>query len=69
VSFTEDEVSEVSSLLNDINTYKREMMHKMIMGQIGMDQYDTFINTMKSMGVDRMVEYHQAALDRYMARP
>lgn len=68
VSFTESEVSEVTSLLNDINTYKREMMHKMIMGQIGMDQYDTFISTMKGMGVDKLVEYHQAALDRYKAR-
>ncbi|MDR1061846.1 MAG: extracellular solute-binding protein [Clostridiales bacterium] len=68
VSFKEDEVSEVTSLLNDINTYKREMMHKMIMGQIGMDQYDTFIATMKGMGADRLVEYHQSALDRYLAR-
>ena len=69
VSFTENEVSEVTNMSNDINTYKREMMHKMIMGQIGMDQYDTYMNTLKQMGVDRLVEYHQAALDRYMTRP
>jgi putative aldouronate transport system substrate-binding protein len=69
VSFTEDEVGDVTSMLNDIGTYKREMMHKMIMGQIGMDQYDAFISTMRQMGADKMVEYHQTALDRYMARP
>ena len=69
VSFTEDEVAEVTSLTNDNNTYKCEMMHKMIMGQIEMDQYDTFLATIKQMGVDKIVEYHQAALDRYIARP
>ena len=33
-----------------------------------MDQWDTFVETCKSMGIDDCVEIYQVAYDRYEAR-
>ena len=38
------------------------------MGQMSLDDYDSYRDTIKSMGIDRVIELKQAALDRYNSR-
>ena len=68
VSFTQDESTEVSSIMNPINTYASENMYKFIMGIEPMDKYDAFVEKIKSMNIDRAIEIYQAAVDRYNNR-
>ena len=38
------------------------------MGQLSLDDYDSYRETLKNMGIERCIELQQAALDRYFAR-
>lgn len=66
--FTEDESRQNASIMNPITTYLNEMMTKFIMGQTPMSEYDKFVDTIKSMGIDQMVKIHEDAYQRYTAR-
>ena len=68
LTMTVDEGTEYSSRYTDIETYVQECNVKFIMGQMSLDEYDTYREKLKSMGIDRCIELQQAALDRYFAR-
>lgn len=68
ISMTPEESNEFSSIMSDINTHVSEMMIKFIMGEESFDNYDNFVNTIKSRNIDRAIEIMQAALDRYNKR-
>ena len=65
---TLDESAEYASLYLDIETYVQECYVKFIMGQLSLDDYDSYRDTLRSMGIERCIELKQAALDRYNAR-
>lgn len=65
---SEEEMSEMSGLKNAITTYADEMMCKFIMGSESFDNYDEYINQLKTRGMDRVLEIYQSAYDRYMKR-
>ena len=52
----------------DIDTYVKESIPKFITGQLSMDEWDGFVKQIKDMNIDRAIELHQAALDRYNNR-
>lgn len=69
VSFTMDELEEVSEIQSELNVYVAETVNKMIMGQLNTDSdYDAFVKQMENMGVERLIELHQDALERFNAR-
>jgi putative aldouronate transport system substrate-binding protein len=68
MSFTADENKELSAIMTDINTLRDEMTLKFILGQEPLDKFDSFVETIKGMNIDRAVEIYQAALDRYNKR-
>ena len=68
VSPSADEAEEFASLKVDINTYIEEMVVKFVQGTESMDNYDSFIEKLKSMNVDRMIEINQKAYDSYKNR-
>lgn len=68
ISMTEDESTEVSSIMNPITTYTSESLYKFIMGVEPMSNYETFVEKIKSMNIDRAIEIYQAAVDRYNKR-
>ena len=37
-------------------------------GQMSLDDYDSYRETLRSMGIERCIELQQTALDRYFAR-
>ena len=67
LSFTEDERDLINSKYTEIQTYKDEMCSRFITGKESLDNFDTFVETIKSMGIEEVLEAYQAAYDRYMA--
>jgi putative aldouronate transport system substrate-binding protein len=65
---TPDEAKELADLEADINTYREEMTLKFITGQTPLSDFDSFVNQLKTLGIDRAVEIKQACLDRYFRR-
>ena len=68
LELTIDESTEYSSLWSDISTYASTEVFKFAMGQYNFeDDWDNFIETLESMGIDRCIEIYQDAYDRYAA--
>lgn len=66
---TSEESAEVAALETDINTYFNEMYLKFITGEESLDNYDKFIETLKStFKVDRYIEIKQNMYNRYLTR-
>lgn len=68
ISHTTEEERELANIMVNIETYRDEMTLKFIMGQEPLDKFDEFVQTIKSMNIDRAIEIKQAALDRYNNR-
>ena len=68
ITQTTDEARELSQLLAQIETYGDEMTFSFITGETPLDEFDSFVQQLKSMGTDRVCELQQAAYDRYLAR-
>lgn len=69
VRVAEENASEYSKLTGDINTFISEMTVKYITGLESLDTFETeYLGTLQSMGVDRVIELQQGALDDFNAR-
>ncbi|MEF2245987.1 MULTISPECIES: extracellular solute-binding protein [unclassified Paenibacillus] len=68
VSLTAEESSKSASIMNDVKTYRDEMTTKFIMGAESLDNFDKYVATMKSMGIEEAIKARQAALDRFNNR-
>ena len=68
VTVSEADASEYSKLIGDIETYIGEMTTKYITGLESLDTFDEYLETLKSMGVERAIELQQEALDDFNAR-
>lgn len=68
ISFTSEESEKYYPIYNDIKTYVTEYVCKAITGQESLDDFDKFVDKLKTMHLDEMIKIHQAAYDRYMAR-
>lgn len=68
ISHTLDESEEVSRLERIINNYADEMMKKFILGKEPLENFNSYIETMNSLGINRLTELKQNALDRYNRR-
>lgn len=67
-TLTTTESSSYSSVYADIQTYVSETVVKFIVGDMSIDEFDTFTNQIKSMGIDNCISIKQASYDRYMNR-
>ena len=68
ITLTNEESDEYTKIINDIETYRDEMATKFIMGEESFDNFGTYVETLKSMKIDRAVEIQQAAYDRFISR-
>lgn len=68
ITMTSEEGTKFASLYTDIETYVQECNVKFIMGQMSLNDYDSYRETLKSMGIEECMALKQAALDRYNAR-
>ncbi len=68
ITQTTAEESELAGLFTDIETYVQECNVKFLLGQMSLNDYDSFRQTLRDMGIERCIELKQAALDRYNNR-
>ncbi|TDF94061.1 extracellular solute-binding protein [Paenibacillus piri] len=68
VTPTIEESTRMASILSAVNTYKDEQFLKFVMGQTPLSEFDNYMKSMKSMGIEDAIKIQQAAYDRYMAR-
>ena len=63
-----DEGSEFAQIMGDIETYVSEMVIGFILGEEPIENFDAFVEQIKSMNIDRAIELKQASLDRFNER-
>lgn len=69
ITLTEDEAKEFANLNAQVDTYMKEQRAKYFTREADISaEWDTYVQTLQSLGVDRMIEIYQAALERYNAR-
>ena len=59
---------EYNKIMNEVTTYCDEMVAKFIIGDEPIENYDKFIENIKSMNIDRAVEIKEAAIARFNSR-
>lgn len=65
---TPEESSEYATIMNDIDTLVDEMTLKIILGSEPIDKFESYVDKMKSLNLDRAIEIQAAALQRYNNR-
>lgn len=65
---TVEDSTRLAELLSEINTYVDEMETKFVMGRIQFDEYDSYIETLYSIGVAEAIEIQQRTYDNYLLR-
>lgn len=65
---TSEESKEFSTIINQINTYRDEMTLKFIFGDTDLSEFDTYVENINKMGLERALEIQNAAYERYKAR-
>lgn len=68
ITMTADENQEYANIMGDLETYFDEMFVRFIMNAEPLDNFDQFVETLHSMGIERAIDLQQDALDRYNAR-
>lgn len=61
---TSEEARTLASLTADITPYEEEMVTKFIMGLEPLDKYDEYVETMKALGIEEMLQIWQEQYDR-----
>ncbi len=67
-SLTIEESEEYGTLASDIATKAAENISKFITGDQDIAEWDSFVQEIMDMGIERCIELKQAAYDRYMAK-
>lgn len=60
--------AEYATLRNDIQTYRDEMTIDFIKGNRSLDEFDSYMSTLKSMGIERLIEIYSEAVAEYNSR-
>ncbi len=68
ITLTVEETEDVSSMYTDIQTRVQEYTAKVIIGEASLDEWDSVVEDLYSMGLEDVLEVYQAAFDRYNAR-
>lgn len=68
LKYTEEELTERTTLYTDISNYLKTAKADFIIGERDIDaDWEAYIATLNQMGLDRFLEIEQAAYDRYLA--
>lgn len=65
--FDPDTTKENNNIMTQIDTYQKEMMFKMIMGNEPISKFDEYVGQIKKLGLDKVLASYQAAYDKYMS--
>ena len=65
---TAEESEEINNSITEIETFVEEKTYQFIMGTESMEHYDSFLEQLKTLNIDRVLELKQEAYDRYQSR-
>lgn len=65
LQFTKEEADIISPIMADVNSYVKEMATGFINGQVKIDGFDKYIDGLKKMKIDQVLEQYQKAYDRF----
>ncbi len=68
VTLNSEEKEVYGDLYSEISSYVDEMTVRFIMGLEPLENYDTYVQQLHTLGVDEAIGAYQSAYDRYMAR-
>lgn len=68
ISFTTDESEVIAEKSSDIATYAAENVIGFVTGATSFDDWDAFVQNIKDMGLQDVLDAYQTALDRYNER-
>ncbi len=68
ITINAEDTGEYSSLRSELETYRDEMIIKFIRGEEPLDNFDNYLATLNSMGVERVTEIIQNAVTEYNSR-
>lgn len=66
VNMTTKEQGEYNSIYSDIDTYMDETISKFVVGDLSLDQFDSFVQKLKDMGIEDCIAIEQTAYNRYL---
>ena len=53
-------------IFSDIDTYMDETVSKFVVGDLSLDQFDSFVQQLKDMGIEDCIAIEQTAYNRYL---
>ena len=65
-SLTVEEINKANEISTDLETYSKELLTKLIMGEKSLDDWDSYIQDLKDLGLDDLIAVQQARVDRAM---
>ena len=68
ISPTAEEAEEMATINAAVSTYVKEETTKFIMGLRDLNEFDSYVESLKGLNIDRALEIEQAAYERYLAR-
>lgn len=63
-----EQADEFSAISAEVNTYVSESILKFITGAESLDNYDNYLETLRKMGVERLIEIYQIQYEAYLAK-
>lgn len=68
ITLTDAESSEYSRIMSEINTYCDEKFTEFVMGKKSVADFDSYVQDIKGMNIERAIEIYQTAYDRFLKR-
>ena len=68
LTFSQEVSGEVSALQAEIKTYVDEMRFKFIMGVEPIENFDSYIETLKNLGIEEYTNYYREAYKKFQNR-
>jgi len=68
ITLTKEEASKNSKIMSDVSSYCNENMVKFILGTKSLDEFDDYMATLKSMGIEDAIKIQQDAYNRFIKR-
>ena len=68
LALTAEEGNKKATIMSDVSSYIDENQVLFVNGQRSMDEFDSFIDGIRSLGIEEVVAIYQTALDRYNNR-
>lgn len=63
--FTSDEQDIISDVMGDVKTYYGDMVVKFVMGVEPLEKFDSYVESINKMGIDKVLKCYKDAYDRY----